>query len=164
MSITTGVLLFDGAEELDFVGPWEVFTMGRTEGDSVVAIAERSIRSAAAGVLPCSGEAVCAVMWCSPWSESPSSPGQTCCGQDLRVGGAGVDAQQDRSSRHRRHRRARTGEGARPTSSGTAAQHGNVAEVMTRSDAEAGIVSQLKGSAFFYVDVSRKHNEGQPKG
>ena len=27
MGITTGILLFDGAEELDFVGPWEVFTM-----------------------------------------------------------------------------------------------------------------------------------------
>jgi len=40
MSITTGILLFDGAEELDFVGPWEVFTMARTAGDSVVTIAE----------------------------------------------------------------------------------------------------------------------------
>jgi transcriptional regulator GlxA family with amidase domain len=40
MGITTGVLLFDGAEELDFVGPWEVFTMARTEGDSVVTIAQ----------------------------------------------------------------------------------------------------------------------------
>jgi len=27
---TTAILLFDGVEELDFVGPWEVFTMGRT--------------------------------------------------------------------------------------------------------------------------------------
>ncbi len=42
-------------------------------------------------------------------------------------------------------------------------QHGNVAEVMTRTDADAGLVSQLKGSAFFYVDVARKHNEAQPK-
>jgi transcriptional regulator GlxA family with amidase domain len=41
MSITTGVLLFDGAEELDFVGPWEVFTQARMPGDSVVSIAER---------------------------------------------------------------------------------------------------------------------------
>lgn len=41
MSITTGILLFDGVEELDFVGPWEVFTMARTEGDTVVTIAER---------------------------------------------------------------------------------------------------------------------------
>ena len=24
---TIGILIFDGAEELDFVGPWEVFTM-----------------------------------------------------------------------------------------------------------------------------------------
>ena len=29
MGITTGILLFDDAEELDFVGPWEVFTMAR---------------------------------------------------------------------------------------------------------------------------------------
>lgn len=27
MTMTVGILLFDGAEELDFVGPWEVFTM-----------------------------------------------------------------------------------------------------------------------------------------
>jgi len=26
MSLTTGILLFDDAEELDFVGPFEVFT------------------------------------------------------------------------------------------------------------------------------------------
>jgi transcriptional regulator GlxA family with amidase domain len=41
MAITTGILLFEDAEELDVVGPWEVFTMARTEGDSVVTIAER---------------------------------------------------------------------------------------------------------------------------
>jgi transcriptional regulator GlxA family with amidase domain len=48
MSFTTGVLLFDDAEELDYVGPWEVFTMARMEGDKVVTIAEGSdpIRSA----------------------------------------------------------------------------------------------------------------------
>jgi transcriptional regulator GlxA family with amidase domain len=40
MGITTGILLFDGAEELDWAGPWEVFTMARTEGDTVVTIAE----------------------------------------------------------------------------------------------------------------------------
>ena len=40
MGITTGIVLFDGAEELDFAGPWEVFTMGRREGDRVVTIAE----------------------------------------------------------------------------------------------------------------------------
>ena len=40
MSITTGVLVFDQAEELDVVGPWEVFTMARTDGDSVITIAE----------------------------------------------------------------------------------------------------------------------------
>ncbi len=43
--------------------------------------------------------------------------------------------------------------------------HGNVAEEMVRYDPEeGGLVSQLKGSAFFYVDVARKHNEPQKKG
>ena len=27
MTISIGILIFDGVEELDFVGPWEVFTM-----------------------------------------------------------------------------------------------------------------------------------------
>jgi transcriptional regulator GlxA family with amidase domain len=40
MPFTTGVLLFPDAEELDFVGPWEVFGMARTEGDRVVTVAE----------------------------------------------------------------------------------------------------------------------------
>lgn len=45
MALTTGILIFDDAEELDFVGPWEVFTMARMGGheeDRVVTIAERS--------------------------------------------------------------------------------------------------------------------------
>jgi formylglycine-generating enzyme required for sulfatase activity len=38
--------------------------------------------------------------------------------------------------------------------------HGNVAEAMTRLEPEDGkVYSQLKGSAFFYVDVARKPNE-----
>lgn len=43
MSLTTGILLFDDAEELDFVGPFEVFTMAAIghPGDRVVTIAER---------------------------------------------------------------------------------------------------------------------------
>jgi transcriptional regulator GlxA family with amidase domain len=44
MSLTTGILLFENMEELDFVGPWEVFTMARHSGreaDRVVTIAER---------------------------------------------------------------------------------------------------------------------------
>ncbi len=43
MGTTTGIVLFDGAEELDYVGPWEVFTMARRsdEDDRVVTIAER---------------------------------------------------------------------------------------------------------------------------
>lgn len=44
MGITTGILIFDDAEELDFAGPWEVFTMARMlghEDDKVVTIAER---------------------------------------------------------------------------------------------------------------------------
>jgi transcriptional regulator GlxA family with amidase domain len=48
MSLTTGILLFDDAEELDYVGPWEVLTMARKKGDSVVTIAEKPepVRSA----------------------------------------------------------------------------------------------------------------------
>jgi transcriptional regulator GlxA family with amidase domain len=41
---TYGLLIFDGAEELDFVGPWEVFTasaMMRESADDVALIAER---------------------------------------------------------------------------------------------------------------------------
>jgi len=42
MAITTGILLFPDAEELDFVGPWEVFTMakGVRPEDRVVTIAQ----------------------------------------------------------------------------------------------------------------------------
>ncbi|ONI81406.1 thiamine biosynthesis protein ThiJ [Actinosynnema sp. ALI-1.44] len=42
---TYGLLIFDDAEELDFVGPWEVFTasgMVRDGADTAVLIAERS--------------------------------------------------------------------------------------------------------------------------
>lgn len=42
---TYGLLIFDGAEELDFVGPWEVFTassMLRDNADTAVLIAERT--------------------------------------------------------------------------------------------------------------------------
>jgi transcriptional regulator GlxA family with amidase domain len=46
---TYGVVVFDGAEELDFVGPWEVFTAsemvlgsGTLEPDRVMTIAERA--------------------------------------------------------------------------------------------------------------------------
>jgi transcriptional regulator GlxA family with amidase domain len=42
MGITTGMLIFPDAEELDFVGPWEVFTMARMRrpDDRVLTIAE----------------------------------------------------------------------------------------------------------------------------
>src|SRR6185369_155867 len=44
MGITTGILIFNEAEELDFVGPWEVFTaagkMNEKNGDTVLTIAE----------------------------------------------------------------------------------------------------------------------------
>jgi formylglycine-generating enzyme len=44
-------------------------------------------------------------------------------------------------------------------------QHGNVAEIMTRLDVEDGhVYSQLKGSAFFYIDVARDENGKAPKG
>lgn len=42
---TYGLLIFDGAEELDFAGPWEVFTvsaMQRGQGDTAVLIAEQA--------------------------------------------------------------------------------------------------------------------------
>jgi transcriptional regulator GlxA family with amidase domain len=42
---TYGLLIFDGAEELDFAGPWEVFTVSamlRDEGDTAVLIAQQS--------------------------------------------------------------------------------------------------------------------------
>jgi formylglycine-generating enzyme len=43
-------------------------------------------------------------------------------------------------------------------------QHGNVAEMMTRLDTDGGVYTQLKGSAFFYVDVARKPSEAQKPG
>jgi transcriptional regulator GlxA family with amidase domain len=50
MGITTGILLFDDAEELDFAGPWEVFTSAarKEDGDRVVTIAQtaRPVRCA----------------------------------------------------------------------------------------------------------------------
>ena len=40
MSMTIGILLFDGLEELDAIGPWEVFTMAGLQQDvTVVGIA-----------------------------------------------------------------------------------------------------------------------------
>jgi len=43
MAITTGILLFDDAEELDFAGPWEVFTNAarKEQGDRVLTIAPK---------------------------------------------------------------------------------------------------------------------------
>ena len=41
MAFTTGILIFDDVEELDFVGPWEVLSLARHEGDRVVTISER---------------------------------------------------------------------------------------------------------------------------
>jgi transcriptional regulator GlxA family with amidase domain len=41
---TYGLLIFDGAEELDFAGPWEVFTTSsrlRQDADTVLLLAER---------------------------------------------------------------------------------------------------------------------------
>lgn len=44
MAITTGIVVFEEAEELDFVGPWEVFTMAAmlNPGNRVVLIAQES--------------------------------------------------------------------------------------------------------------------------
>jgi len=44
MSLRFGILIFDGAEELDFVGPFEVFTMARwmkSDDTEVLLVAER---------------------------------------------------------------------------------------------------------------------------
>lgn len=38
-------------------------------------------------------------------------------------------------------------------------QHGNVAEIMTRRDRDGSVVSQLKGSAFFYAEVAARPGE-----
>ena len=56
MTSTIGILIFDDAEELDFVGPWEVFTMtnevfvrdGKERPHDVILVAERdaSVRCA----------------------------------------------------------------------------------------------------------------------
>jgi putative intracellular protease/amidase len=42
MANTIAILLFDGAEEMDFVGPWEVFTaaVDRLTGERVMTVAE----------------------------------------------------------------------------------------------------------------------------
>lgn len=42
--------------------------------------------------------------------------------------------------------------------------HGNVAEMMTRLGADKQVLTQLKGSAFFYVDVARQPSERQKPG
>jgi transcriptional regulator GlxA family with amidase domain len=39
MPFTTGILLFDEVEELDFAGPYEVFTTAKKDGDRVVTVA-----------------------------------------------------------------------------------------------------------------------------
>jgi transcriptional regulator GlxA family with amidase domain len=52
---TTGFLLFDGFEELDWAGPWEVLTVAREEGDVVVSVAEHDrpvVGAKGARVLP----------------------------------------------------------------------------------------------------------------
>ena len=42
MANTIAILLFDGAEEMDFVGPWEVFTaaVDRLPAERVMTVAE----------------------------------------------------------------------------------------------------------------------------
>ena len=42
--------------------------------------------------------------------------------------------------------------------------HGNVAEIMTRPGPTGQTLTQLKGSAFFYVDVARQPGEAQKRG
>jgi formylglycine-generating enzyme len=42
-------------------------------------------------------------------------------------------------------------------------QHGNVAEIMSRLDADGEVYSQLKGSAFFYKEVAREPKSSGPR-
>jgi hypothetical protein len=47
MSTTIGILIFDGAAELNFLGHWEVFTMAaalRERGDATVLEGPRHVR------------------------------------------------------------------------------------------------------------------------
>jgi transcriptional regulator GlxA family with amidase domain len=47
MASTTGIVLFDGVEELDFVGPWEVLSLACRHADQVITVAQdaRPIRA-----------------------------------------------------------------------------------------------------------------------
>jgi putative intracellular protease/amidase len=40
MSRVTGIVLFNGAEELDWAGPWEVLAAGAKDDDRVITVAE----------------------------------------------------------------------------------------------------------------------------
>jgi putative intracellular protease/amidase len=40
MDRTIGIVLFDGAEELDWAGPWEVLTAACKDGDRVITVAQ----------------------------------------------------------------------------------------------------------------------------
>lgn len=68
MTIKIGILIFDGAEELDFVGPWEVFTMAKAlkpDTSEVMLVAERDapVRCAKGmRVLPDTTTAACGVL------------------------------------------------------------------------------------------------------
>ena len=44
MGNTIGILIFDGAEEMDFVGPWEVMTaaVDGMPGERVLMVAEKT--------------------------------------------------------------------------------------------------------------------------
>jgi transcriptional regulator GlxA family with amidase domain len=68
MSLRIGILIFDGAEELDFVGPYEVFTMARQmtpDALEVLLVAERDAPVACAKgmrVLPHATTANCGTL------------------------------------------------------------------------------------------------------
>ena len=68
MSLRIGILIFDGAEELDFVGPYEVFTMAKmlkSDDSEVLLIAERDAPVACAKgmrVLPHATTANCGAL------------------------------------------------------------------------------------------------------
>ena len=53
MSTTIGLLIFDRVEELDFVGPWEVFTMAREAGADLRAVTIAPIGGPGGGGVRC---------------------------------------------------------------------------------------------------------------
>ena len=87
MKVTVGILLFENAEELDFVGPWEVFASARllTGGLDVVTIAEKEgpIRAAKGmQVIPDTGRRYAQTLGIRPFRTSSLTDAET----NVRIG------------------------------------------------------------------------------